>query len=383
MVFLHGKITNNLMQDFTNKLHPTKLVISRAALLNNVSVYRKQVSNTTKIMLMIKAFGYGSGDVALAKTLEENGAVDYFGVAYVNEGIDLREEGISLPIMVMNTGIIDLETILAFNLEVTIHSPEHLAQLINLNTQDIASVKVHIKIDTGMHRLGFHYEEIEAAATSLKELNISVVGVYTHLASSPDPEHDNFTREQFAYYDKCYSLLSDTLGYRPMRHVLNSAGIIRFPEHQYEMVRAGMGVYGIDPSGLEKENFHLICQFVTQISQINILNAGDTVGYVRRGKIDKDNSRIAVLPVGYADGYNRLFSNGAAEVYINGKRAPVIGNVCMDMTFINVTDIECEIGDEVELFGPNIDIQDLAKAAKTIDYEILTSIGARVEREYV
>jgi alanine racemase len=383
MVFLQGKITNNLMQNFTNKLHPTKLVISREALLNNVSVYRKHVSNSTKIMLMIKAFGYGSGDVALAKTLEENGAVDYFGVAYVNEGIALREEGISLPIMVMNTGIIDLETILAFNLEVTIHSPEQLSQLINLNTQDIASVKVHIKIDTGMHRLGFHYEEIEETAASLKELNISVVGVYTHLASSPDPEHDNFTREQFAYYDKCYSLLSDTLGYRPIRHVLNSAGIIRFPEHQYEMVRAGMGVYGIDPSGLEKENFHLICQFVTQISQINILNAGDTVGYVRRGKIERDNSKIAVLPVGYADGYNRLFSNGGSEVYINGKRAPVIGNVCMDMTFIDVTDIECEIGDEVELFGPNIDIQDLAKAAKTIDYEIMTSISARVEREYV
>ena len=371
------------MQDFTNKLHPTKLVISRAALLNNVSVYRKQVSNTTKIMLMIKAFGYGSGDVALAKTLQENSAVDYFGVAYVNEGIALREEGISLPIMVMNTGIIDLETILAFNLEITIHSPEHLSQLISLNTQDIGSVKVHVKIDTGMHRLGFHYEEIEAAAKKLKEKNIKVVGVYTHLAASPDVEHDGFTQEQFAYYDKCFSLLSDTLCYRPTRHILNSAGILRFPEHQYEMVRAGMGVYGIDPSGLEQEKFQLISRFVTQISQINILNTGDTVGYVRRGKIDKDNTRIAVLPVGYADGYNRLFSNGGAEVFINGKKAPVIGNVCMDMIFVDVTDIDCEIGDEVELFGPNIDIQDLAKAANTIDYEILTSIGPRVSREYV
>jgi alanine racemase len=371
------------MQDFTKELHPTKLIISREALLNNVSVYRKQLVNTTKIMLMIKAFGYGSGDTALAKILQENGAVDYFGVAYVNEGIALREEGINIPIMVMNPGIIDLETVLAFNLEITIHSTEQLAQLISINTQDIGLVKVHIKIDSGMHRLGFHYDEIASVAKTLKEINISVLGTYTHLASSPEPDQDSFTREQFDYFDKCYELLSDTLQYRPNRHVLNSAGITRFPDYQYEMVRAGMGVYGVDPSGQEQEKFELISRFVTKISQINSLDKGDTVGYVRRGKIEADGTKIAVLPVGYADGYNRLFSNGGAEVYINGKKAPIIGNVCMDMTFANVTGIDCEIGDEVELFGPNIDIQKLAKAANTIDYEILTSIGARVTREYV
>ena len=371
------------MQDFTKELHPTKLIISREALLNNVSVYRKQLSNTTKIMLMIKAFGYGSGDTALANTLQENDAVDYFGVAYLNEGIALREEGINLPIMVMNPGIIDLETVLAFNLEITIHSPEQLAQLIKLNTQDIGAVKVHLKIDSGMHRLGFHYDEIASAAKSLKEMNITVVGVYTHLASSPEPTQDKFTQEQFDYFDKCYDLLSSTLEYKPNRHVLNSAGIIRFPQYQYEMVRAGMGVYGVDPSGQEQEKFQLISQFVTQISQINSLDKGDTVGYVRRGKIEADGTKIAVLPVGYADGYNRLFSNGSADVYINGKKAPIIGNVCMDMTFADVTNIDCEVGDEVELFGPNISIQDLAKAANSIDYEILTSISARVSREYV
>jgi alanine racemase len=168
-----------------------------------------------------------------------------------------------------------------------------------------------------------------------------------------------------------------------MRHVLNSAGIVRFPEYQYEMVRAGMGVYGIDPSGLMQDKFKPVSRFVSEISQINMLNEGDTVGYVRRGKIETNGARIAILPVGYADGYNRLFSNGGAEVFVNGKRAPVIGNVCMDMIFVDVTNVPCEVGDEVELFGPNISIQELADAANTIDYEILTSIGPRVAREYI
>lgn len=165
--------------------------------------------------------------------------------------------------------------------------------------------------------------------------------------------------------------------------MLNSAGIIRFPESQYEMVRAGMGVYGIDPASIMQDKFTAISRFVTKISQINRLKNGDTVGYLRRGRIEKPEARIAILPVGYADGYNRLFSNGGAEVFINGKRAPVIGNVCMDMIFIDVTNIDCQVGDEAELFGANISIQELAKAAQTIDYEILTSIGARVAREYV
>jgi alanine racemase len=364
-------------------LHPTRLIISEAALKNNVAVYKQQLSKETKLMLMIKAFGYGSGDVAIAKILEEQGMLDYLGVAYVNEGVALREEGINLPIMVMNPGIIDLEEVLAFNLEPTIYNPVQLQQLIELNPQDINSVSVHFKIDSGMHRLGFHLDEIKDAAKKLKEYSISVKGVYTHLASSPEPENDEYTKEQIGYFDQCFDVLALALEKKPMRHVLNSAGIVRFPEFQYEMVRGGMGIYGIDPSGIMQEKFMPISKFVTEISQINTLNEGDTVGYVRRGKIEKDGTRIAILPVGYADGYNRLLSNGNAEVYVNDKRVPIIGNVCMDMIFIDVTNVQCKVGDEVELFGPNISIQELAKAANTIDYEILTSIGARVAREYV
>jgi Alr-MurF fusion protein len=371
------------MHNTTPNLHPTKLIISKQALLNNIAVYKQQLLPATKIMLMIKAYGYGSGDVRIASWLEEEAAVDYLGVAYVNEGIALREYGVNLPIMVMNTGIIDLEVVSAFNLEPTIYTPVQLAQLIQNNRQDIGTIEVHFKIDSGMHRLGFHQEEIKEAAKKLLANHVNVKGAYTHLASSPEPGHDDFTREQVAYFDEGYAILTETLNYKPTRHILNSAGIIRFPEYQYEMVRAGMGVYGIDPAGVMQDKFRPVSRFITSISQINHLKRGDTVGYVRRGKIVSNTADIAVLPVGYADGYNRLFSNGRAEVFINGQRAPVIGNVCMDMTFIDVTNIPCKVGDEVELFGANINIQELADAANSIDYEILTSIGARVIREYI
>lgn len=365
-----------------NDLHPTKLIISKNAISNNVSVYRNELDPSTKIMLMIKAFGYGTGDLEVAKYLEENKLVDYFGVAYVNEGIALREEGISLPIMVMNTGIIDLEKVIAFNLEPTIYNPDQLAALLQSNPNDIKRVNIHFKIDSGMHRLGFHAEEVGEAAFILLEHGINVVGAYTHLASSPEQYNDEFTLSQIDYFDEAFEVLSEKLGYRPMRHVLNSAGIFRFNDRQYEMVRAGMGIYGIDPSNTRQEEFEQISRFVTRISQINLLNKGDTVGYVRKGKIEKDNSRIAVLPLGYADGYNRLWSNGKAQVMINGKYAPTIGNVCMDMFFVDVTDIDCKVGDEVELYGPSIDIQELAAAAGTIDYVVMTSIGPRVKRVY-
>jgi alanine racemase len=363
-------------------LHPTKLVISKEALFSNISVYKDQLLPSTKIMVMIKAFGYGSGDVMLARLLEDQGIVDYLGVAYISEGVKLRDEGILLPIMVMNTGVVDLSVIESYNMEITIHSPQQLAELIRLNKDRQEEVRVHIKFDSGMHRLGFHIDDIKQVAAKLLANNFKVVGTYTHLAASPDSQHDDFTHEQFNYFDKCYTALVKELGYKPMRHVLNSAGIIRFPDKQYEMVRAGMGVYGIDPAGLRQEDFKQVSKLVTKISQINHLKKGDTVGYVREGKIETPSAEIAILPVGYADGYNRLLSNGKAEVYVNGKRAPIIGNVCMDMTFINITGIPCKIGDEVELFGPNIDIQELAEAANTIDYEVLTSISPRVVRVY-
>lgn len=370
------------MNSINADLHPTKLIIDKSAIAHNISNYRQVLDKDTRIMLMIKALGYGIGDVKLAQYLEEEALVDYLGVAYINEGIALREEGITLPIMIMNTGVIDLEKVLAFDLEPTIYNPEQLGALLTMNPNDIKRIKVHFKIDSGMHRLGFRHEEIGPAAFILLEQGITVVGAYTHLASSPEPVNDDFTLEQLDYFDRASEELADKLGYQPARHVLNSAGILRFTDRQYEMVRGGMGIYGLDPSHTQQENFIPVGRLVTEISQINVLDKGETVGYVRRGKIERDNSRIAVLPVGYADGYNRLWSNGNARVFINGQYAPTIGNVCMDMTFVDVTDIDCSIGDEVELYGPNVDIRELAAAANSIDYEVMTRIGQRVARVY-
>jgi len=371
------------MTSFSSNLHPTKLLIDKSAVAHNINNYRRALDKNTRIMLMIKAFGYGIGDIELARFLEEKSLVDYLGVAYVNEGISLREEGISLPIMVMNTGIIDLEKVIAFNLEPTIYNRQQLGKLRQLNPNDIKRIRAHFKIDSGMHRLGFSKEEIGEAAFTLLENDVEIVGVYTHLASSPEPHNDDFTLEQMTYFDEAYEMLVDKLDYRPARHILNSAGILRFPERQYEMVRAGMGIYGLDPSNTQQEDFIPVARLITEISQINHLDKGETVGYVRRGKIVRDNSRIAILPVGYADGYNRLWSNGKAQVYINGQFAPTIGNICMDMTFIDVTEINCQVGDQVELYGPHIDIRELAEAAGSIDYEVMTSIGQRVTREFV
>jgi len=359
------------------------LVINPGAILKNLEVYRNLLHENTKLMLMVKAYGYGAGDVVIARKLEAAKAVDYFGVAYINEGLTLREGGIKLPIMVMNPGIVELAEFQSFGLEPTIANPQQLDELLKFTPGSPGKLSVHIKINSGMHRLGFRLGEIKEAIKMLAQHNITISGVYTHLAASPNPEFDDFTRGQVEYFGQCYTILKEVLDYEPMRHVLNSAGILRFPEYQYEMVRAGMGAYGIEPAGILQEKFTQVSSFETVISQINLLKKGDTVGYERHGKILSNEARIAILPVGYADGYKRQFGNGRAEVFLNGKRAPTIGHVCMDMTFVDVTKVDCKVGDSVELFGANIDIQELAHAAETIDYEILTSIGPRVERAYI
>ncbi len=362
--------------------YPSRLIISKKALWHNVQAYKSWLQPGTRLMLMIKAAGYGTNDTGLAKLLEEQGLVDHLGVAYFNEGVALRETGIKLPVMVMNPAGQAAADFVDHNLEYTLHCPEQLPELSALPLTTRQQLVVHLKFDTGMHRLGFAPAQATELADTIKKLQLHITGVYTHLASSPEPAHDDFTQRQVALFDEAYTALSKNLGYRPWRHVLNSAGIVRFPQYQYEMVRAGMGIYGLDPAGERQAELQPIARLVTRISQINTLNKGETVGYVRMGKITHNNTRVAVLPVGYADGYKRLYSNGRARVWLNGQQAPVIGNVCMDMTFVDVTGIDCRVGDEVELFGPHIDIRKLAASAHTIDYEILTSTGPRVQRVF-
>ena len=363
------------------KTHQTVLEVSLSSLENNIFAYRSKLSDQTMVMAMIKAFGYGVGDVQIAKFMQKQELVAYFGVAYTDEGALLREAGITIPIMVMNPDISEIEALHKYQLQPTIYSKDFLLHF-GRHSQPQHAPAVHIKIDSGMHRLGFHVEELLDVMESIKDLSVDIAGVYTHLAATPEPEHDEFTHEQVAYLNRCYDTISNSLGYRPLKHVLNSAGIVRFPEYRYDMVRIGMGMYGLDPAELIESELVPVARFSTIISQINQLSIGETVGYSRKGLITQDKQKIAVLPVGYADGYSRLFSNGNAEVYINGHRAPVFGNVCMDMTFVDVTDLPCKPGDRVELFGQHITIDELAEKAQTITYEILTSIAGRVNRIY-
>lgn len=332
-------------------------------------------------MGMVKAFGYGLGDVAVSKCLEENRTVDYLGVAYCSEGVHLRNAGIKLPIMVMNPSTNDFSSLMAYNIEPTICTMSQLMAYADfIKSSGIEGPAVHIKVDTGMHRLGFSPEEWEKVSGVLKDSPITVKGIYTHFAATPEEEHDRFSLEQASRLEQFYTHLSDKLQETPMLHAMNSAGILRFQEFQFDMVRLGMGLYGYDPSHIIQDKLRCACCWITEISQINTLKKGETVGYSRVGEVMKDHTRIAVLAVGYADGYRRAFSNGKAEVWINGQRAATIGNVCMDMTFVDVTEIPCSVGDQVELLGPHITAGELAEAAGTIDYEILTGIGPRVER---
>jgi alanine racemase len=364
------------------KTHQTILKVNLGALEKNIETYRLHLAKDTGIMAMVKAFGYGIGDVELARYMEEKKLVTYFGVAYPDEGVLLRQAGIRLPIMVMNPARQEIEALLTFDLEPTVFNLDFLKAYLEKSRSLKEQPPVHVKIDSGMHRLGFMQNELPAVLDTIKESAIKVAGVYTHLAATPEPVHDTFTHQQVAYLNACYELIHNELNYSPLKHVLNSAGVVRFPEYQYDMVRIGLGIYGLDPAEQITQKLTPVAELATIISQINTLKKGDTVGYSRKGVINENDQRIAVLPMGYADGYSRLFSNGNAEVYVNGHRAPVFGNVCMDMTFIDVTGIPCRPGDHVELFGAHITIQELAEHAQTITYEILTSIASRVKRVY-
>ena len=359
----------------------TKLVVSLEALAHNIKIYRSYLNKDVKVMAMVKAQGYGAGDADVSLFMEKENLVDYLAVAYSDEGVELRRSGVKMPIMVMNPHSDDVPALIEYNLEPTLYNLEFGRALDQADGKE-QKPAVHLKIDSGMHRLGFHKSDLTEVLAWIKGSSIKVKAMYTHLAATPESEHDAFTLEQIDYFDQCYEVVCNGLDYTPMRHVLNSAGALRFPKYQYDMVRVGMGIYGLDPAEQISAELTPVSTFVTTISQINELNLGDTVGYSRAGIITHANQKIAVIPVGYADGYSRLFSNGNANVFINGKRCPTIGNVCMDMSFVDVTGVDCAPGDQVELFGPNISIEELAEKAQTITYEILTSIASRVNRIY-
>ncbi|MEP2773527.1 MAG: bifunctional UDP-N-acetylmuramoyl-tripeptide:D-alanyl-D-alanine ligase/alanine racemase [Fulvivirga sp.] len=375
-VFEFEKIVRQLEE----KIHGTQLEINLDALTSNLNYYRSKLKPNTKLMVMVKAFAYGSGSLEIANLLQHH-RVDYLGVAYADEGVQLRKNGITLPIMVMNPTQESFEKILKYELEPEIYNFNILNKFISfLDTQ---KANIHLKLDTGMHRLGFASHQLDELTQVLQvNTNIQVKAMFSHLAGADNESHNDFSHNQARQFDEMSMQVSKSLNISPIRHLVNSPGIVRFPQYHFDMVRLGIGLYGVETNLQEQDKLQPISSLKTIISQINELKAGDTVGYGRKGKIEA-NKRIATIAIGYADGYSRAFSNGIGQVFIHGKRAPVVGSVCMDMTMVDVTHIpEAAEEDEVEIFGKNITISEMAGFINTIPYEILTSVSQRVKRIY-
>jgi alanine racemase len=383
-----------IIQALQQKAHETVMEVNIDALVHNLNHYRSRLKPGVKTMAMVKAFSYGSGSFEIANVLQFN-HVDYLAVAYADEGVELRRAGIYLPILVMSPEEESLDTLLKFNLEPEIYHMRILRLLdraVDRNHTSIQEkVRIHIKLDTGMHRLGFSSDELDELVRYIEgNPRFHVRSVFSHLAASEDPAEDTFTREQIHRFEKMSNYITQRLSYPVLLHILNSAGTSRFPEAQLSMVRLGIGLYGIGSSKEENALLRNVVTLKSVITQIKQVAAGDTIGYNRRGLASRDTT-IAIVPVGYADGLNRRLGNGAGKMFVKGRPAPIIGNVCMDLTMIDLTDIlsdkgkdpvEINEGDEVIIFGEGHSLQETAEEMGTIPYEVLTTISRRVKRIY-
>lgn len=374
--FTFEKIVNRLQR----KVHGTVMEIDLDALVYNLNFFKGRLNASTKVMVMVKAFAYGSGSTEIANILQYH-KIDYLGVAYADEGVELRKNNITLPIMVMNPSEDSFDALLKYNLEPEIYNLRIFNAL--LDHLQGRQCKIHVKLDTGMHRLGFDGNSIDELTSLIKSHpNIRVASIFSHLAGADESSHDTFSRQQFNKFRTWADKISDDLGYRPLFHILNSPGILRLSEFQLDMVRLGIGLYGVDPTDNKISQLKPVATLKTIISQIKSVKQGETIGYGRKGRAERDIT-IATIAIGYADGFSRAFSNGAGEVLVNNQHAKVIGNVCMDMTMIDITGIKAAEGDEVILFGKEHPIQQVAARIKTIPYEILTSTSERVKRVFI
>lgn len=375
-IFTFEKIVSQLQR----KVHGTVMEIDLGGLVHNLNYFKACLQSTTKIMVMVKAFAYGSGSNEIANVLQYHKA-DYLGVAYADEGIELRKNNITLPVMVMNPSEESFGALLKYRLEPEVYSLKMLQSLGGFLGEH--PCKIHIKIDTGMRRLGFDEDQFDQLTTILLEHpNIQVASIFSHLAGADEAAHDSFSKEQGARFKAMADKISEKLTYRPLYHLLNSSGILRLPAFQFDMVRLGIGLYGIDPTDDHDERLQPVASLKTIISQIKHISPGESIGYGRKGKATKPLT-IATIAIGYADGFSRAFSNGVGKVIVNGLPANVIGNVCMDMTMIDITGIRASEGDDVIVFGKALPIQHLAESIHTIPYEILTSTSERVKRIFV
>ena len=369
-----------LAEVLEKKVHETILEVNLGAMVENLNHYRSMLRPGVKMTCMVKASAYGAGSYEIAKTLQEH-RVDYLAVAVADEGSELRKAGIATNILIMNPEMTAFKTMFDYHLEPEVYSFHLLDALVReAEKQGITNYPIHIKIDTGMHRLGFLPNEIPALIERLKAQDAVIVrSVFSHLVGSDSAQFDDFTRRQISVFESASGQLQAAFSHKILRHICNSAGIERFPEAQFDMVRLGIGLYGINPT--DNAVMHNVSSLYTTILQIHDVPQADTVGYSRKGVLIRP-SRIAALPIGYADGLNRHLGNGHAFCLVNGQRAPYVGNICMDVCMIDVTGIDCKEGDRVEIFGDHLPVTVLSDALDTIPYEVLTSISTRVKRVY-
>ena len=364
-----------------HQTHETVLKVNLSALVENVRYFRSLLKPTTKLTCMVKAFAYGAGSVEVSKALQASELVDYLAVAVADEGVELRRAGITLPIIIMDPEVAAMDLILENNLEPNVYSHQSLKTVIAaVESKGLEHYPIHIKIDSGMHRLGFYKEDIPWLIDRLTHQKaVSVRSVFSHLAGSDEAQFDDFTLSQIKYFDSCAEELKKGLKDEGIiKHICNSAGIERFTQFQFDMCRLGIGLYGFSFNGAQLRN---VCSLETTILSVKTVKAGETIGYGRHTRLTEDRV-IAVIPIGYADGFDRRFSNYGGEVYVRGKRCPVVGNVCMDQAMIDVTGTDARPGDIAEVFGEHMSLQELADKLGTITYEILTSVSRRVQRIY-
>ena len=389
-----GYNEDTIAQRILQQTHETILEVNLTALVDNVRYFRSLLQPNTQLTCMVKAFGYGAGSVEVSRALQNSGLVDYLAVAVADEGVELRRAGITLPIIIMDPEVAALDLILENNLQPNIYSFQVLENIITAaESKGLENVKVHIKIDSGMHRLGFYKEDMTKLASRLNgQKSVQVVSIFSHLAGSDEAQFDSFTHEQAAYFKECAnSLLPIANSPSPLLHICNTAGIERFPEYHFDMCRLGIGMYGFSflspnsplpiANNLSPYRLKNVCTLKTTILSIKTVNSGETIGYGRHTTLNEPR-QIAVIPIGYADGFDRRFSNYGGEVVVRGKRCPVVGNVCMDQAMIDITGTDAQVGDIVEIFGDRLPIAELANKLGTIPYEVLTSISHRVQRVY-
>ena len=360
--------------------HETVLKVNLSALVDNVRYFRSKLKPTTKLTCMVKAFAYGAGSVEVSKALQASGLVDYLAVAVADEGVELRRAGITLPIIIMDPEVAAMDLILENNLEPNVYSHQSLKTVIAAaEAKGLENIPIHIKIDSGMHRLGFYKEDMPWLIDRLTHQKaVRVASVFSHLAGSDEAQFDDFTLDQIKYFDACAEELKAGLNYPIIKHICNSAGIERFSDYQFDMCRLGIGLYEFSFVGAHLRN---VCTLETTILSVKTVKAGETIGYGRHTTLSEDRT-IAVIPIGYADGFDRRFSNYGGSVWVRGKRCPVVGNVCMDQAMVDVTGADARPGDIVEVFGEHMPLQELADKLGTITYEILTSVSRRVQRVY-